>query len=102
MPHLIFTSQASADAFSAGIDAEFGYPRPNVVTPGGAAAPRGQTVRYAAVLRHPVRNQWAYPEDPVIVGKEVRVPIGTATRQDLDQDATWKDATSNFREVERM
>lgn len=94
MAHLVFTSQPSADAFAAGIDAEFGYPKGNIVCPGGVAAPRGQTTRYAATLKHPVRSEWAYPEDPVVSGKEGRVSIGTATRQTLD--ATWAGATSNF------
>jgi hypothetical protein len=94
MAHLVFTTQAAADAFTAGIDADFGYPKPNVVCQGGAAAPRGNTTRYASTLKHPNRSEWAYPEDPVVAGKEGRVPIGTATRQTLD--ATWNGATSNF------
>lgn len=91
MAYLVFTTQASADAFSDAIDAEFGYPKPNIGCPGGTAAPIGRTTRFAASLKHANRSQWAYPEEPVVAGKETRVPIGTATRQTLD--ATWDDAT---------
>jgi len=98
LTYLVFTSQAEVDAFSSGIDADFGYPLPNVVCPGGVRVARGQTTRYTATLKHRTLSQWAYREDPVVAGKEARVPIGTATRQALD--ATWADATSNFRAVE--
>lgn len=87
MAHLIFTTLASCDAFGAAIDAEFGYPKANVRTPGGPPAPLGQTTRYAEPRKHPTQSKWAYPEDPVIVGKEGRVPPGLATRQTLDP--TW-------------
>lgn len=94
MPHLVFPDQPSADAFSAAIDADCGYPKPNVVCPGGVSAPRGNTTRYAATLKHPSLSLWAYPEDPAVSGKEGRVSIGAAVRQTLD--ATWTGATSNF------
>lgn len=99
MAHLIFTDQPTADAFSAAIDADFGYPKANVVLPGGVAAPVGRTTRYAATLKHRTRSQWAYPEDPVVIGKEGRVPVpGGVTRQTLD--GTWSDATPNARASE--
>lgn len=96
MAHLVFTDQPTATAFAAAIDADFGYPKDGVRVGGGIHASRaeGRTTRYAGILKHPTLSRWAYPEDPVVRGKEGRVPIGTATRQTLD--ATWDGATSNF------
>jgi hypothetical protein len=92
MAHLVFATQALADAFGAAINADFGYPLPNVVCPGGAPAPRGNTTRYAATLKHPTLSRWAYPYEPVIAGQSGRVPPGRAPEE---LDATWTGATSN-------
>lgn len=97
MAHLVFTDQPTVAAFAAAIDADFGYPKDGVRMGGGIHVSRaeGRTTRYAATLRHPTLNRWAYPEDPVVVGKEARVPVpGGASRQTLD--ATWDGASSNF------
>lgn len=90
MVHIVLTDQSAAFAFSAAIDADFGYPKSNVVVGGGRRGSLGQTTRYADLLKHNTLNQWAYPEEPVIVGKEKAVPIPPgATRQTLD--ASWSD-----------
>jgi hypothetical protein len=91
MTALVWTARGLAVAFSAGIDADFGFPIDGCRNGGGVHVTRagGRTTRYASVDKHRTLNQWAYQEDGVIVAKEARVPIGTGLRQTLD--ATWDD-----------
>jgi len=91
MAHLVWADRPTAKAFSDAIDADFGFPTLGCRMGGGihVSVAQGRTARYASVDKHRTLSQWAYQEDPVIVAKEVRVPIGVATRQTLD--ATWDD-----------
>ena len=96
MPHLVFTDRPTARAFSDAIDADFGFPTLGCRAGGGihVSPAQGRTARYATVRKHQSLTQWAYQEDPVVIGKEVRVPVpGSATRQTLD--ATWNDAAED-------
>ena len=93
MASVVFTSRLAAHQFSDAIDAEFGFPIPGVRMGGGIHVPpvQGRTARYGAVRKHPSLSQWAYPDDPVIVGKRSRVPLpGGASSQTLD--STWDPA----------
>jgi hypothetical protein len=82
-----------ARKFRDDIDADFGYPLPNVVCPGGVSAPIGQTTGYATLLKHPTLNQWAYGDEPVVRGKRGHVPIpGGGSQLDLDTDSSWDGA----------
>jgi len=92
MAHVVFPAQSLADAFSAAIDADFGYPLHNIGAVGDST-PIGLTTRYAATLKHRTLTLWAYPYDPVIAGKSGRVPPGRAPET---IDATWNDATPNL------
>jgi hypothetical protein len=93
-PAIVFANLTVARKFRDDIDADFGYPQPNIVVPGGTLAPVGQTTGYASLIKHPTRNQWAYPDEPIVRGMRGRVPIpgGGGSRVDLDTDPTWEGA----------
>ena len=91
---VVFNALPAARKFRDDIDADFGYPLPNVVVPAGVPAPRGQTTGFASLLKHPTLNQWAYPDEPLVRGKRGRVPLpGGASQVDIDTDPAWLDAT---------
>lgn len=91
MSAIVFTvKQADADAYSAAIDVKLGYPRNGVDIGAGIHAPQvvSRTLRYGAVLKHPVLAKWAYfPEDATVDAQGVALPIGATDNQTLD--ATW-------------
>lgn len=87
MPAVVFTSLTVARKFRDDIDAELGYPRPNVVVDGDAPAPTGQTTTFAEIVKHPSRNEWAYADEPTVRGKRGRVPLPPgAQSKELEPD----------------
>jgi hypothetical protein len=92
-PSVTFVNLTVARLFRDNLDTAFGYPRSNVVMPGGLHGPTGATSNYASLVKHPTLNRWAYPDDPLIVGKRPQVPLPAGgTMTDLDSDPTWDGA----------
>lgn len=92
-PSIVFNNVTQARRFRDDIDADFGYPLPNLVLPGGLHGPTGQTTAFASLVKHPSQNRWAYPDEPLVRGKRGRVPVpGGASQEDLDDDPTWEGA----------
>lgn len=86
MTALVFTAQADADAFSAKVDADNGYPLPGVPCGAGPHFPGdGITSHYGTTMKHPTLAQWAYPWDTPVQAIEAKPATGAVTVL----DATW-------------
>lgn len=86
-------TQATAQAWSATVDAAQGYPKAGTDVGGGIHVPPDQSVtqRYGPTYQHPTLSQWAYLADAVTIaallataGKPVPIAL----------DVTWVGATA--------
>jgi hypothetical protein len=76
MNRVVFPAIALANQFAAAIDAELGYPKTGTNFGGGVhVSPTFVTQRHGTLIKHPTLNQWAYPDDAVVVAKRARVPL---------------------------
>jgi hypothetical protein len=89
MRAIVFTSRTIAERFAADLEASVGLPLEGIPMGGGTNAPPsvGRTEHVAELIKHPSRNEWAFPDTPIVRGKRGNVPIPVGgTEKELEPD----------------